>query len=367
MPVASAKSSASATAAAFAAPRELLISFRISPCPSAPTWTISSPPASSSGRARSKSPRSPPTMIVSVPSAARGEDPVTGASIIAAPRAASAAPIRRVSGGAIVEQSTNSRPRRAASIAPPSPSSTDSTWAPSTTIETTISLAAATSAGVSCDLAPCSAAQAAALPGVWVHTASSKPARATLAAIREPMMPRPRKPMGSPWGAIAESSPTGRFDAQPLPGRQRPGGLARELPAVEQVTAGQSVGAAPRPPGAVTAALGDQGEGHLPQRLELPHHAVAASPGPCSSGSAPPRVLEGAQREFPLERLDRGVQRVAHRHVHPARAVGIRAGSLAPAERLVVGEALVSHAHVVHRALPLRHPEGAHHHARHPR
>jgi len=58
-----------------------------------------------------------------------------------------------------------------------------------------ISLARATSAGVSAaTTASCPDAQAAALPGVCVQTVSGKPARATRAAIREPMIPRPRKP-----------------------------------------------------------------------------------------------------------------------------------------------------------------------------
>src|ERR1700691_3127578 len=62
---------------------------------------------------------------------------------------------------------------------------------------TTMSLARATSPGVSTATASCSDAQAAALPGVCVQTVSGKPARATLAAIREPMIPRPRKPIRS--------------------------------------------------------------------------------------------------------------------------------------------------------------------------
>ena len=67
------------------------------------------------------------------------------------------------------------------------------------------------------------AAQRSALPGVCVQTVSGKPARATLAAMREPMMPRPRKPMRSD---MPESSTTGRFDAQPLARLERAGDLA---------------------------------------------------------------------------------------------------------------------------------------------
>ena len=80
---------------------------------------------------------------------------------------------------------------------------------------TTMSLAAATSAGVGSASAPCSEAQLAALPGVCVQTLSGKPARATVAAIREPMIRRPRNPMRSAGAGalIAESSTTRGFDA----------------------------------------------------------------------------------------------------------------------------------------------------------
>ena len=66
-------------------------------------------------------------MIVSVPVSALGEEPETGASTNAIPRSASAAPMRRTSAGAIVEQSMNSVPGAAPSTAPSSPSSTSST------------------------------------------------------------------------------------------------------------------------------------------------------------------------------------------------------------------------------------------------
>jgi hypothetical protein len=64
-------------------------------------------------RAKSSS-RAPPAMIVSVPVLGLGEEPVTGASSIATPCSPSASPMRRVSSGPIVEQSTHSRPGRAA-------------------------------------------------------------------------------------------------------------------------------------------------------------------------------------------------------------------------------------------------------------
>ena len=106
-------------------------------------------------------------MIVSVPSSAFGEEPVTGASTKPQPRSASAAPIRRASAGAIVDMSTNSVPgaapcgravrRRAA---PPRPA------APSTTIVITAAAPSAASRGVAATRPPCSATHASAFSAV---------------------------------------------------------------------------------------------------------------------------------------------------------------------------------------------------------
>src|SRR5271155_5711047 len=354
-PVARASSSASASAAALAAPRALLMSLSISPWPSSPTCTISLPMASRSGFARAKSSALPPAMIVRVPSSARGEEPVTGASSMLTARSPSAAPIRRVSAGEMVEQSTHRSPERAAWMTPRSPSRISETCSPSTTMLTTMSLASATSAGVAHAEASCSDAQRSALPGVCVQTASGKPARTTLAAMREPMMPRPRKQIRS---GIPESSPTGGFDAQPLARPQCAGGLARQAVAVELIAPPRSRLAAEGPGGGVAATLGDQREAHLRQRLQLADDAIAAAVHARAAGAAAQRVLDHAQREFPLERLDRSVERVAHRHVNAARAIRAGARALAASEGLVVGEARVAEREVVHRALAERAAEG---------
>src|SRR5208283_3788593 len=173
----------------------------------------------------------------------------------------------------------------------------------STTMLTTMSLTRATSAGVAWALAPCCSAQPCALPGVCVQTFSSNPARATLAAMREPMIPSPRNPMRSPAG-IAPSSTTGRFDAQPLRRLQPAGDLAGERAPVS------APGAAARARRPMAAALSDQREVHRLERLQLAHDAVAAAVPAGAAGAAPQRVLDHAQREFALERLDGRVQRV---------------------------------------------------------
>ena len=117
----------------------------------------------------------------------------------------------------------------------------------------------------------------------------------------------------------------------------------------------------------MAAALGDQREGHRLQRFDLAHHAVAAAPAPGAARPATQGVLHQAQGKFALERLDRRVQGVAHRHVHRAGPVGVRARPLAAADRLVVGEARAAEREVVHRPLPQGTAEGSEHQVGHAR
>ncbi len=104
----------------------------------------------------------------------------------------------------------------------------------------------------------------------------------------------------------------------------------------------------------VQPALGDQGESHRLERLDLAHDPVAAALSARSARPATQRDLTHPHRVLGLERLDRGVERVRHRHMDRARPVGVGAGALATAGRLVVGEAVAGQGEVVHRALALR-------------
>ena len=126
------------------------------PVPTLPTWTMSSPITCSSGPARAMSSSRAPAMIVSVPSSAFGEEPVTGASTKWWPCSPSASAIRRALAGPIVDMSMNSVPGAAPAAAPSSPSSIVSTWSPSTTMVITMSLRSPTSRGVSATWPPCS-------------------------------------------------------------------------------------------------------------------------------------------------------------------------------------------------------------------
>ena len=177
-------------------------------------------------------------MIVSVPSCAFGEEPVTGASSRAMSRVASSAPIARVRRGAIVDMSTHSAPGAAPCATPSSPSSTARTWSPSTTMLITTSLAAPTSAGEPATVPPCSATHASAVARVRLKTVSSWPARARLAAIREPMIPSPTKPTRSVARSVGAAIATMLVGPGTVPGAgagrrpvRRPDGRSRRRPA----------------------------------------------------------------------------------------------------------------------------------------
>src|SRR5215207_381259 len=353
---------ASARTAAFTAPIVLVSSFAICPWPSGPTCTIRWPITSNSGSARSNAARSPPAKIVSVPSSAFGFEPETGASTKS--RGARRSPTAREAVGEIVDMSTTSAPSGSAAAAPWSPNSTSSTSGASGTIVMKASAPAAASAGVAAAVAPCSAAKRSAFSRVRVWTESSKPASRRLRAIGAPMMPSPT----NPTRLIRAMATTSRsLDSQPVARSERARRLGGELPAVQQVPTRLARLSVLRPRWRVPAALRDQRVAHLGERLELPHNAVAAPPGALSARAAPQRVLDRPQRKLDLERLNRRVERVRHRHVHAAGPVGVGTGALATAEGLVVGEVVVAERQVVHRALAERLAEGGQHEVGHAR
>ena len=96
---------ASAAARRFRPPATWLQSFTTWPAPFGPTWTMVLPMAWSTGRQRSNTASSPPTMIASVPAFAPISPPEMGASSMSTPFAASSFATFRAVSGAIVEQS----------------------------------------------------------------------------------------------------------------------------------------------------------------------------------------------------------------------------------------------------------------------
>src|ERR1700730_16097604 len=116
------------------------------------------------------------------------------------------------------------------------------------------------------------------------------------AAIRLPMIPRPRSPIRSAGEAICsargaicstggaicllmpESSSTGGFDAQTGALLELARELGWELLAIEQVPASLAWLFSRRSWGAMTSALRYQRQLHLAQRFDLAYHAIAAAP-----------------------------------------------------------------------------------------
>src|SRR3954453_12374202 len=148
------------------------------------------------------------------------------------------------------------------------------------------------------------------------------------------MMPSPTNPTDS----FAMAATSRCLDPQTLTGAQATRRPRLELLAVQQVAAPltrlTAVGARRR----VASTLGEQGVAHVGERLELADDPVAAAVRAAAAGAAPQGVARHAQRELELERLHRGVERVGHRDVDAARAVGVGACPLPAPERLVVGE-----------------------------
>src|SRR5581483_9248109 len=107
-----------------------------------------------------------------------------------------------------------------------------------------------------------------------------------------------------------------------------------------EVAAGPAGLSAVRAPRGVAPTLRDERIAQRGQGLELAHDAVAAVVPAAAAGPAADGVLDGTERELELERLERSVQGIAHGHMHRARAVGVRACSLAAADRLVVHRGL---------------------------
>src|SRR5258708_4538100 len=106
-------------------PEHMLLTSLIAwPAPTGPAWKMFLPMRASTGRARSSSAGSPPTMIASVPSVAPRTPPETGASMRAEPRAATSAASSRVTGGSAEVISSRRLPGRSASSRPLGPVST---------------------------------------------------------------------------------------------------------------------------------------------------------------------------------------------------------------------------------------------------
>ncbi len=156
--------------------------------------------------------------------------------------------------------------------------------------------------------------------------------RRRFGALSGPARPRQRR---SAVPAAARG-----LDPQAIAGPELALGLGRQRLAVEQVAPGAPVARRRRAPRVAWRRRSVISVNRIGASASI-SRTIPSPPRRRPAAAAAPahRELADADRKLALERLDRGVQRVRHRHVDRARAVGVGAGALAAAERLVVGEA----------------------------
>src|SRR5439155_20646519 len=223
---------ASLTATAATPATRLLQSFATSPAPTSPTWMMLAPIAASTGRASSKSRGSPPTMIASVPSVARGTPPDTGASMKRAPRLAAASATRRDTPGSIVDMSMQRRPAPTPSSTPPGPRYAASTCDDEGRIVMTSSPSRAAAADDAARAAPALTAPASA-DSTTSYATIWWPCLTRFASIGWPIAPIPMNPifMGeTPLSPLPRRADVERPRTLPRPSYDRGVHRARQAP-----------------------------------------------------------------------------------------------------------------------------------------
>ena len=169
---------------------------QVCPAPgSGPTCTMRSgcPMHSRIGRTRARASLSPPTMMESVALMAPTSPPLTGASIMVPPLAATSAARRRVATGEMLLMSITTVPVAIVSRMPAGPAITASTSGVSGTIVMMMLACDATSAGELAAMAP--AATSSVTAGVLrLNTTTEWPLASRCLAMGRPITPRPMKP-----------------------------------------------------------------------------------------------------------------------------------------------------------------------------
>ncbi len=135
----------------------------------------------------------PPTMIDSSAVAARAVPPLTGASSMAIPRAATSSASRRATTGSIVLMQTTMCPGAALRMMPRSPAMTSAAWAVVSTMQIVRPAAAAALAGESATVAPRSR-RGSTFAASTSWTTREKPPATRLSAIGRPILPSPMNP-----------------------------------------------------------------------------------------------------------------------------------------------------------------------------
>ena len=189
------------------------------------------------------------------------------------------------------------------------PSSTASTSGPSTTIVITSSRRAGRGRRRPGDGgARVLVAQASAVAAVRFQTVTSWPAARRFAAIRDPMIPRPRKAMrmrrsyAAPGGGPSPPPP-GVSIRRRSPGRRLARALGPESSPLSRLRPRAPSRAAARAARRVPAALGDQRQLHRRERLDLARDPVPAAVGararPSRAGSRTRRPAAGTRAPAP--------------------------------------------------------------------
>src|ERR1017187_467108 len=153
------------------------------------------PIVSSSGRCCSSRSASPPTMIVSFPSAAAGVPPLTGASSTRTPSGASSRSTSSRLMPVAVVISISVLPGEKPSRRPLTPRTTSFSSASAGSIVMTTSACRATSAGVATSAAPRLASASAGSRRLWKVVKTGYPAFTTHSAMGAPMAPNPINPI----------------------------------------------------------------------------------------------------------------------------------------------------------------------------
>src|SRR5437867_3892127 len=146
-------------------------------------------------------------------------------------------------------------------------------------------------------------------------------------------------------GAVATTS--GRLDPQAVTSCELTRSLARQLfracaAPPEEIAAPSARLAAGETGRRVATSFCEERVLHVCERLRFANQSVAAVEPARPAGSPAKRVFAHPERELDLERLDRRVERVAHRDVDSRWPRSVRAGALPTTDRLVVGERVVS-------------------------
>src|SRR3954453_20915634 len=171
-----------------------LAALTVWPPPLGPTRTTVLPTASKTGRAASKSARSPPTMMDRAAFFAPASPPETGASRMRSPRFRACLASSPVTSGRMLEKSMTSVPGLAFSKTPPAPVSTSWTSGKSGTMTAATSASRTASPIDAAPRPPCSTSRSTAA-GERLTPTTSNPASTRCAAIGPPMMPSPMKPI----------------------------------------------------------------------------------------------------------------------------------------------------------------------------